>query len=360
MISTQMIQDCIDDLHEIMRARLGVFTPDGSVVASQLEDTAPAKTLLAGFLESPADSQQMKGYHFFKLYDGDETAYVVAAENHADGYHAGRLAVSQIGRLLELCKEKSDTNQFIQNVLLDVLAPADIYNQSKLLNVKMAVPRMVFLVETQEGQDETVLAVVRALYGCSSRDFVTAMDEKTVILVRELKEEDQETEILHTANMLVDMINAETMQKAHVSYGNYAEELKDLPRAYHEAKVASEVGRIFYSDKNVTAYSMLGIGRLIYQLPVPMCDMFLQEVFGEERVQLDEETLTTINTFFDLNLNLSETARQLFVHRNTLAYRLEKIQKLTGLDIRSFEDAMTLKLALMVAEYRRISGEILS
>ena len=156
------------------------------------------------------------------------------------------------------------------------------------------------------------------------------------------------------ANTIVDMMNSEAMLKVRVSYGTVVQELREVSKSYKEATMAMDVGRIFYAEKNVIAYSTLGIGRLIYQLPVNLCRIFIEEIFGGNQVyDLDEETLTTINKFFENNLNVSETSRQLFIHRNTLVYRIEKLQKATGLDIRTFEDAMTFKIAMMVVNYMK-------
>ena len=152
------------------------------------------------------------------------------------------------------------------------------------------------------------------------------------------------------------MLNTEVMTSAWVSYSNIAEDINGLATAYQEAKTAMEVGKIFYPHNNVFGYNQLGIGRLIYQLPVEICEMFIDEYFKEETLDsIDEETLTTIRTFFENNLNLSETSRQLYVHRNTLVYRFEKLQKKFGLDIRTFEDALTFKLAMMVVDYVKYS-----
>ena len=184
------------------------------------------------------------------------------------------------------------------------------------------------------------------------RDFITAVDEKSIIIVKELKDTDTFEDMNQTARMLVDMLNAEAMSQVRVSYGNPVNEIKSVSRSYKEAKMALEVGKIFYADKNVVPYNNLGIGRLIYQLPIPLCEMFMTEVFGENLPDtFDEETLTTINKFFENNLNVSETSRQLYVHRNTLVYRLEKLEKSTGLDIRKFDDALTFKIAMMVVSY---------
>lgn len=186
------------------------------------------------------------------------------------------------------------------------------------------------------------------------KDFITAVDEKNIILVKEVKPGETYEDMEKTANTLLDMLNTEAMTKAHIAFGTIVNEIKEVSRSYKEAKMALDVGKIFYSNKNVVAYSNLGIGRLIYQLPLPLCRMFIKEIFdGKSPDEFDEETLATINKFFENSLNVSETSRQLYIHRNTLVYRLDKLQKSTGLDLRVFEDAITFKIALMVVKYMK-------
>ena len=190
------------------------------------------------------------------------------------------------------------------------------------------------------------------MYSGLSGDHVTTVDEKNIILIKMLGDENVAEQCVSVANTIVDMMNTEIMANVHVSYGNVVSEMKDVSKSYKEAKMALDVGKIFYSDKDIVSYATLGIGRLIYQLPVNLCKMFIHEIFGEKiPEELDEETLSTLEKFFDNNLNVSETSRQLFLHRNTLVYRIEKLQKVTGLDVRNFDDAMTLKIALMVVNY---------
>ena len=192
-----------------------------------------------------------------------------------------------------------------------------------------------------------------ALSGRTS-DFIAPMEENCVVVVRRLEEQEGEKEMEELAHELTDAVSVETRCHIRTSCGTIALSLKEVSRSYKEAKMALDVGKIFYASKNVIAYSNLGIGRLIYQLPIPLCKMFIREVFdGKSPDEFDEETLTTINKFFENSLNVSETSRQLYIHRNTLVYRLDKLQKSTGLDLRVFEDAITFKIALMVAKYMK-------
>lgn len=354
MIPNQVIQECIEDISRIMRVQLSVWGMDGNVLAGDKQSIDYVKESVEYFWDCPADSQQMNGHHFFKLTDDEDCSYVITAGPvDSEAYNAGKLLIAQIRRLEEAYREKFNANHFIQSLLQDNLMAVEVYNQSKYLGIEEFAPRMVYIIETEQEQDELVLGLIDGLYGKSSRDFVVGVDERTLVLVREMREPDSQDEAHNTAKMLQDMINVEAMANVRISYGNRAENIKDISRAYKEAKMAMEVGKIFYMEKSIVAYNMLGVGRLIYQLSPELCQMFLDEVFGKEIPEFDEETLLIINKFFELNLNLSETARQLFLHRNTLAYRIDKLQKMTGLDIRSFDDAMTLKLALMVAEYQK-------
>lgn len=206
-------------------------------------------------------------------------------------------------------------------------------------------------------KDSVALETVRTLFAGSKKDFITAVDEKSIILVKEVDDNQGYEEVEHIANTIVDMLNTEAMVKANVAYGTIVKEIKEVSRSYKEARMALDVGKIFFSTKNVVAYNNLGIGRLIYQLPIPLCKMFINEIFdGKSPDEFDDETLTTINKFFENSLNVSETSRQLYIHRNTLVYRLDKLQKTTGLDIRVFEDAITFKIALMVVKYMKYMG----
>lgn len=267
-------------------------------------------------------------------------------------------ALGQIIQLTCAYKEKYNKASFIQNLLLDNVLHVDMYNRAKKLRVDIEANRVVFIVETENEDDEAAMETMKHLFRSQNRDYITAIEQNYIVLVKQMEDDAKDEDIQSTAMMIVDMLNAEAMSKVRVSYGNPSSKLDDLSRSYKEARMALEVGRIFYSEQTIIPYGKLGIGRLIYQLPVPLCKMYLKEVFGHKLPDtFDDETITTINIFFDNNLNISETARQLYVHRNTLVYRLEKLQKITGLDIRVFEDALTFKIATMVANYMKFMKE---
>ena len=352
MISSQVIQKTLDELRMITRIDLCVMDIDGKVnsttFATEEEDFGDVRA----FAESMADSQVMKGCHFFKIYDNQTVEYILVAKGgNEDAYMIGRVAVAEIQNLIVAYKERFDKSNFIQNLILDNLLLVDVYNRAKKLHIPVESKRVVLLVETRNEKDQDSMEILKNLFIARNNDFITAI-EKNIIIVRTLEESDGYEEIENIASMIVDMLNAEAMSQVRVSYGNIIHEIKDVSRSYKEAKMALDVGKIFYVEKNIVGYNNLGIGRLIYQLPMPLCEMFMKEVFGGKLPEsLDDETLNTINKFFDNNLNISETSRQLFLHRNTLVYRLEKIQKSTGLDIRVFDDALTFKIALMVSSY---------
>lgn len=353
MVTSQVLQKTLDELRNITRIDLCVMNTDGSTIVSTFSETEIKSDSLNAFVNSAADSQVVQGYHFFKVYDNQNVEYVLVAKGSSDdAYMIGKVAVCQIQNLIIAYKERLDKNNFIQNLLLDNLLLVDVYNRAKKLRIDVETRRVVYIVETKNEKDISAMETVKSLFASKPKDFITAVDEHSIIIVKELKETDGEEEMNQTARMLVDMLNAEAMSQVRVSFGNPVHEIKSVSRSYKEAKMALEVGKIFYTEKNVVPYSQLGIGRLIYQLPVPLCEMFMKEVFGENLPDtFDEETLTTINKFFENNLNVSETSRQLYVHRNTLVYRLEKLEKSTGLDIRVFEDALTFKIAMMVVSY---------
>ncbi|NCC42767.1 MAG: PucR family transcriptional regulator [Clostridia bacterium] len=354
MVSSQVLQKTIDELRAITRIDLCILSVEGQMLATTFDD-GPNPDYIREFANSPADSQVMQGYHFFKVYDDQNVEYVlVTGGGNEDAYMIGKIAVSQVQNLIIAYKERLDKNNFIQNLLLDNLLLVDIYNRAKKLRIDTEVRRVVIMVETKYEKDNNALETIKSLYASKPKDYITAIDEKNIIVVKELKSTETYEDLTRMARTLVDMLNVEAMSQVRVSYGNIISEIKDVSRSYKEAKMALEVGKIFYADKIVVPYNNLGIGRLIYQLPIPLCQMFMHEVFGEQLPDtFDDETLTTINKFFENNLNVSETSRQLYVHRNTLVYRLDKLQKSTGLDIRVFDDALTFKIAMMVVSYMK-------
>ena len=355
MISNQILQNTVEGLKQISRVELGIIDTEGNVLAATFPEAGDFSEPARIFANSPADSQEVQGYQFFKVYDETQLEYILLASGSTDDtYMIGKMAAFQIQGLLVAYKERFDKDNFIKNLLLDNLLLIDIYNRAKKLHINTDSRRVVFILETNHEKDTVSMESIRTNLGNRSGDFITAVDEKSIIVVKELEESDGNEELEQTAHMIIGSLEPELREIAHVAYGTVVNEIKEVSRSYKEARMALDVGKIFFDERNVIAYSSLGIGRLIYQLPIPLCKMFIKEIFGGKSTDdFDEETLTTINKFFENSLNVSETSRQLYIHRNTLVYRLDKLQKSTGLDLRVFEDAITFKIALMVVKYMK-------
>ncbi|MBQ9333676.1 MAG: helix-turn-helix domain-containing protein [Lachnospiraceae bacterium] len=353
MISNQILQNTIDGLKNIARVDLCVMDSEGNTAASTLESLDNCRAAAAEFAASAADSQEIQGYQYFKIHDEQQLEYIlIAAGSGEDVYLAGRMAAFQIQGLLVAYKERFDKDNFIKNLLLDNLLLVDIYSRSKKLHIQTDAKRVAIIVETMADKDSNTLELLRLYMGSNHLDFVTAVDENNVIIVKDMSDGDVDKELDKVTKGIVAYLKKEGQKNVRVAYGTVIGEIKEVSRSYKEAKMAMDVGKIFFDDRDIIAYSELGIGRLIYQLPIPLCKMFIKEIFdGLSPDELDEETITTINKFFENSLNVSETSRQLFIHRNTLVYRLDKLQKSTKLDIRVFEDAITFKIALMVVKY---------
>ena len=354
MISNQILQDTVTGIKSITRVELCVMDTEGKILATTMRGMEEYEDEVVKFSESAADSQVIRGFQFFKVYDENELEYVILAKGDAeDVYMIGKMATFQIQNLLVAYKERFDKDNFIKNLLLDNLLLVDIYNRAKKLHIDIEVRRVVFIVETNREKDGNELEKIRSLFGGKSKDFVTAVDEKNIIVVKELAENETYDDLRKTAEVILNLFRSEA-DGVHIAYGTVINELKEVSRSYKEARMALDVGKIFFEERNIIAYSQLGIGRLIYQLPIPLCKMFIKEIFdGKSPDDFDEEILSTINKFFENSLNVSETSRQLYIHRNTLVYRLDKLQKSTGLDLRVFEDAITFKIALMVVKYMK-------
>ena len=355
MISNQVLQNTLEGLKEISRTEFCVLDTDGKALVSTSADFSFEPSDIQAFVDSQADSQLVKGYQYFKVNDDYQLEYIlVVYGDDEDSYMVGKLAAFQIQSLIVAYKERFDKDSFIKNLLLDNLLLVDIYNRAKKLHIDADVRRVVLIVEIDEEKNHSSVEAVKNYFGGKSKNFITAVDEKSIIIVKEMEEGETYDDVNKMAVNLYETLGFSLEEGIHIAYGTIVNELKEVSRSYKEAKMALDVGKIFFAEKEVIAYSSLGIGRLIYQLPIPLCKMFIKEIFeGKSPDDFDEETLITIDKFFENSLNVSETSRQLYIHRNTLVYRLDKLQKSTGLDLRVFEDAITFKIALMVVKYMK-------
>ena len=353
MVTSQILKSSLEELRAISRVEFCLQDTMGTPIVVTEGAQVPESAVVSAFAASDVDSQIIGNHYFLKVVDEDETAYVLTAIGDSDyTLMVARMAVSELQNLLVAYKEKYDRNNFFQNLILDNLLLVDIHNRAKKLHIGYQVPRVIIIFEIEGAPDTMAAELLSRIYTSQNGDYLTEVDENSIILIKSLDSEMDYQTAQEAATVAVDMLNTEAMLKVRASFGSIVSELKDLSKSYKEARMAMDVGRIFYAERRVISYGELGIGRLIYQLPVNLCEMFINEIFGTSLEEnLDNETLTTINTFFENSLNVSETSRKLFIHRNTLVYRIEKLQKSTGLDIRTFEDALTFKIALMVVEY---------
>ena len=342
----------MDDWKRISHFDFCLLQEDNSILVTTCDRRLPAESKLEEFRNSTALCLSNATCCLYKITEKNEQLLLIVWGSEDSVSTIGELAVCQIESILESYAEKNDKNAFMQKLLLGDYTDVEAFNRARKLHISSSARRAVFLVETRQSKDEHALATIKNIFSARTHDFITSIDNRGIIVVRELTSTETYDDLENIAHMLVDMLGTEAMTQAWVAYSNTANDLKDLSNAYKEARTALEIGKIFYAERNVFGYRTLGIGRLLYQLPVSICEMFIQEIFGDESLDsIDGETLAIIRTFFENNLNLSETSRQLYVHRNTLVYRFEKIQKKFGLDLRTFEDAMTFKLAMLVAGY---------
>ncbi len=350
MISAQLIKSRFEELHNLTKTALAVHDPDGKALYTVQPEAETDEGILREFASSSADTQTVGETVLLKVFDEDEVLnYVIVAKGGPDPILTGRIAAGELRLLHDMTRDKPDKNSFYQSLLMDNMLLVDIYNKAKRLRIESAVPRVVYVVDTKAEDDSLVAGTLKGMFDSRTGDHVTAINETTVILIKVLDGSEEPENLKKIAQSIVDTISAEAMVDVRVSFGTVVQELKEVSRSYKEAMMAAEVGKIFYARRKVNSYASLGIGRLIYQIPESQCRVFLDEIFGEvDPASIDEEIVATVYKFFENSLNVSETARQLFIHRNTLVYRVEKLKALTGLDVRNFDDALTFVIAMMV------------
>ena len=353
-MSNRLFQGIIHQMRDAVDRIIGVIDDNGVIIAcSELVKIGEMRQGVRDELAYTSDAVTSGGYTYKPIGTGSKWEYIVFIEGE-DKYAekiATILAIS-LSNIKNLYDEKYDKNSFIKNIILDNILPSDIYIKSKELRFNAEESRVVFLIKFHSKSDVLSFDMVQNIFPDKNKDYVIATGEQDIVLVKEVKQGTDIKEIEKIAKQIADTLNSEFYVKVSIGIGTVVDNIKDLARSYQEAQVAFEVGKVFDTEKNIISYENLGIGRLIYQLPTTLCERFLQEVFKNGSLDsLDRETLMTIQCFFENNLNVSETSRKLFVHRNTLVYRLEKIRKLTGLDLREFDHAITFKVALMVKRY---------
>lgn len=353
-MSNRLFQGIIHQMKDAVDRVIGVIDENGVIIScSDLSRIGETRQGIRDELAYTTDAITSGGFTYKLIGTTPKADYIVFVEGEdksAEKY-AAILSVS-LANIKNLYDEKYDKSSFIKNIILDNILPSDIYIKSKELHFNNDVVRVVLLIKFFGKNDIVPFDIIQNMFPDKNKDYVISVGENDIVLVKEMKPGFDQKEIERIAKSISDTVSSEFYTKVSIGIGTSVDNIKDLARSYKEAQVALEVGKVFDTEKNIISYENLGIGRLIYQLPTTLCEMFLQEVFKRGSLEsLDRETLQTIQCFFENNLNVSETSRKLFVHRNTLVYRLEKIRKLTGLDLREFEHAITFKVALMVKKY---------
>ena len=353
-MSNRLFQGVIHQMKDAIDRVIGVVDENGVIIAcSELIKIGEIHQGVRDELNYTGEVVTRNGYTYRPMTSGPKNDYIVFVEGEDKmAEKMSKLLAISLGNIKNLYDEKYDKGSFIKNIILDNILPSDIYIKSKELHFNAEELRVVFLVKFLGKTDMMPFEMLQNMFPDKARDYVISVGEHDIVLVKEVKAGSENRDMEKVATNIVDTMSSEFYTKVSVGVSTIVDNIKDLARAYKEAQIALDVGKVFETEKSVVSYENLGIGRLIYQLPTTLCEMFLQEVFKKGSLEsLDRETLMTIQCFFENNLNVSETSRKLFVHRNTLVYRLEKIRKLTGLDLREFEHAITFKVALMVKKY---------
>ena len=353
-MNVRYFQQITHQMKDVMNRDLGLITDSGFVIASN--DNCISNTDLEcvlSFTEDNIDTFTYNGFTYKPIVAMGKIDYIIfvkgddsLARNYADILQVSFSSVKS------LYDDKHDRLNFIKNFLLDNILPGDVLAKAAELHIPIESRRVVFLIQTEKVTDFSALELVENMFPNKQNDFIVSVDENNIALVKELDSDPSLSELQNVAKSICNNITSEIMTQATVGIGTVVDNIKEIARSYKEARVALEVGKVFEDEKKILSYEDLGIGRLIYQLPTTLCELFLTEVFKKGSIdELDQEIIFTIQKFFENNLNVSETSRQLYVHRNTLVYRLDKIQKITGLDLRIFDQAIIFKVAMMVNKY---------
>ena len=354
MISNKALKDILDGIKKISKVDLFVYDFSGKMVANTSEADDKISDAVFKFIESKKETDEKSSLCLYRI---DAVSFVLAAKGK-DAKMIGEMTAFQIENLSNNVETSSDENEFLKKLISNDLLPADLKNQTKQLGVEVKGKKCVFIIESEHEKNGIVIeALKNALV--EDADLISDVDDKNIVLVKDLTDTKDYEEVSSIAYAIVDMLNTEVMQNARVAYSSIIENIKDTASAYNEARMALDIGNIFRGEEKVIAYNDLGIEKLVYQMPISMCKDFIDEMFdGEVPEVFDNETAVTVEKMFENNLNISEAARQLFIHRNTLVYRLDKIHKTTGFDLREFEDAMMFRVVMMIKKYIEYTNDL--
>ncbi len=353
-MSNRLFQGLVHQMRDTMDATIGVVDENATIIAcSDLTKVGTTNEFVSLDLSDTHDIFVRDGFTYkpFGAHQKPDYAVFVEGTDETASKYASILAIT-LSNIKQYYDEKYDRNNFIKNVVLDNVLPGDIVIKARELHFNAEISRVVLLIRIVSSNDISAYDVIQNLFPDKNKDFVFNITESDIVLVKEIKSSVDSKDLEKLARSIADTLSSEFYTRVNVGIGTAVTSVKDLARSFKEAQTALEVGKVFDTDKIIVSYDNLGISRLIYHLPTTLCETFLHEVFKRGSIEsLDHETLFTIQKFFENNLNVSETSRKLFVHRNTLVYRLEKIKKLTGLDLREFDHAIIFKIALMVKRY---------
>lgn len=353
-MSNRLFQTVIHQMRDAIDRTIGVVDDTSVIIAcSDLSRVGEVCEKATAELVSGEEKFVIDNFSYKPFGNRGRNEHAVFVEGTDDlaRRYVEILSVS-LASIKQYYDEKYDRGNFIKNVILDNILPGDIYLKARELHFNSEVNRVCILIRTSSKTDVSAFDVLQNLFPDKAKDFVININETDIVLIKEIRSGIDSKDLEKLAHSIVDTLSGEFYTHCVVGIGTVVTGIKDLARSFKDAQVALEVGKVFDTEKTIVSYDNLGIARLIYQLPTTLCEMFLKEVFKRGSIEsLDQETLFTIQKFFENNLNVSETSRKLFVHRNTLVYRLEKIKKLTGLDLREFDHAIVFKVALMVKKY---------
>ena len=353
-MSNRLFQGVLQQMHDIINCEIGVIDCDALVIAcSDSSRIGYTNEFISLDLNETYDYFIRDGYTYMPFGPKPKNEYYAFVEGTDEtAYKYVSLLSVALSNLQQFYDEKYDRNNFVKNVVLDNILPGDIQLKARELHFNSSVTRVVFLIRIVASNDVSAFDVIQNLFPDKSKDFVFTISETDIVLIKEVRPNIESGDLEKLAFSIADTLLSEFYTRVNIGVGTVVDNVRNLAVSFREAQIALEVGKVFDTDKSIISYENLGIARLIYHLPTNLCETFLKEVFKKGSIEsLDQETLFTIQKFFENNLNVSETSRKLFVHRNTLVYRLEKIKKLTGLDLREFDHAIIFKVALMVKKY---------
>jgi len=353
-MSNRLFQTVIYQMKDVLGRTIGVIDENGIIIAcSDMNKVGESRQRIKEELAYSQSSIIYDGYTYRFVSGSDKNDMIVFSEGNDSAAEKNTDILSiTLGNIKSLYDEKYDKGSFVKNIILDNILPSDIYIKSNELHFNGEENRAVLVIKFQGPTENPPYEIIQGMVEDNNKDYVINISEQDIVIVKEVERSDGTEELEAYAKKILTSAQNDHGVKVLIGISSVVENLKDLARAYKEARISLEVGKVFDIEKPIMSYENLGIGRLVYQLPTTLCEIFLQEVFKKGSLEsLDRETLMTVQSFFENNLNVSETSRKLFVHRNTLVYRLEKIRKLTGLDLREFDHAVTFKVALMVKKY---------